>query len=166
MEELKHARQKGKTNTAPGCDNISHDFYKVTWEMNKEDTLTIINQMYVDGMITETQKRGMLVCTPKTPNPRRPEEYRPLTLLNADCKLLTRILATRLKPWLNKILHPGQHCGIVGPTIYEELATIRDAVAYAEHSRKPLCVLFLDFKEAFDNVFTCILIFTSTSLWI
>jgi hypothetical protein len=152
MDELQHAIQKGKPQKAPGCDGISHDFYKATWEMNKDDMLTIINQMYKDGQIADTQKRGMLICIPKIPNSQRPDDYRPLTLLNADYKLLTRILATRLRPWLASILHPGQHCGISGPTVYEELATVRDAIAYAAHSRKPLCILSLDFKEAFNNI--------------
>jgi hypothetical protein len=87
-EELKHVIQKGKPNKAPGCDGISHDFYRATWDRNKDDMLTVINQMYVDGMITEAQKRGMLVCIPKTQHPQSPEDYRPLTLLNADYKLL------------------------------------------------------------------------------
>jgi hypothetical protein len=98
MDELKHAIQKGKSKKAPGCVGISHDFYKAAWYMNKDDILTILSQMYTNGQITDTQKRGVLVCIPKIPNPQSPEDYRPLTLLNADYKLLPRILATRLRP--------------------------------------------------------------------
>jgi len=29
-----------------------------------------------------------------------PEVYRPLTLLNADFKLLARIIANRIRPWI------------------------------------------------------------------
>jgi len=32
------------------------------------------------------------------------------------------------------------------------VAAIQDAVAYAEVSNTPLCVLSIDFKEAFDNI--------------
>jgi hypothetical protein len=43
-------------------------------------------------------------------------------------------------------------CGVSNSTVYDELATIRNVVAHAERSRKPLCILSIDFKEAFDNI--------------
>jgi hypothetical protein len=49
-------------------------------------------------------------------------------------------------------LHPDQHCGLPGTTIYEALATVHDVVAYAEHTRTPMCIISIDFKSAFDNV--------------
>ena len=37
-------------------------------------------------------------------------------------------------------------------TVFDAVATIRDAVAYAEETGIPLCVLTIDFKEAFDRI--------------
>lgn len=65
---------------------------------------------------------------------------------------MSRILADRLNPWLTTLLYPSQHCGIRGQTVFEALATVRDAIAYAEYSRSKLCLLSLDFKEAFDYI--------------
>jgi hypothetical protein len=152
IDELKHAIRRGKLHKAPGCDGIGHDLYAKTWDMCKDDILQILNAMYIDGRISDAQKRGLLVCKPKTSNPTRTDEYHPLTLLNADFKLLTRILATRIRPWLNDIMHPSQHCGIGETTVYDELETIRHTIASAEYSRQPLCLLSLDFKDAFDNI--------------
>jgi hypothetical protein len=63
----------------------------------KKELLEIVNQMYNSG-ISDNQKHGVIVCVPKKLRPTRPEEFRHLTLLNADVKLLTRILAKRLSP--------------------------------------------------------------------
>jgi len=41
---------------------------------------------------------------------------------------------------------------VPGNTIFDAVATIRDAIAYAETSRSPLCVVPLDFKQAFDRI--------------
>ena len=65
---------------------------------------------------------------------------------------MARIIAGRLKPVLAEILHPSQHCSVPGRTIFEAVATVRDAIAYAERANTPLCVIFLDFKEAFDKI--------------
>jgi hypothetical protein len=82
-----------KPNKGPGNDGIRHDYFPPAWDVIKHDMITIINQMYKDGQLTNKQKHGIMVCIPKIPRPLRMEDYRPLTLLNADYKLLTRILA-------------------------------------------------------------------------
>jgi len=152
IDELSHAVKQGKSNKAPGRDGICLEFYKKTWETTKQELLEIMNDMYREGQITDQQKHGIIVCVPKHTAPTSPKDYRPLTLLNTDYKLLTRIIANRLRPCLTDILHPAQHCGIPGTTVFEALATIRDAVAYAEVSGTPLCILSIDFTEAFDRI--------------
>ena len=43
-------------------------------------------------------------------------------------------------------------------TIFDAVAAVQDAIAYAETTRRPLCVLSLDLKEAFDRI-------SHTNLW-
>jgi len=93
LEELRAAVTAGKARKAPGCDGINHEFFKTTWEVTKQDLLNIMNTMYSDGIITDTQKRGVIICIPKTPHPLTPNEYRPLTLLNTGYKLLARLIS-------------------------------------------------------------------------
>ena len=89
---------------------------------------------------------------PKTTNPVAPADYRPITLLNNDYKIMARIIASRLQPILADLLHPSQYCGVPGRTIFDAVATVRDAIAHAERASIPLCVISLDFKEAFDKI--------------
>jgi len=79
-----------------------------------------------------------------------PSDYRPITLLNTDYKILGRIVASPLRPILAELLHPSQHGGVQEGGIFDAVATVRDAIAYAEKTQTPLCVLSLDFTEAFD----------------
>jgi hypothetical protein len=58
----------------------------------------------------------------------------------------------RIRAGLVEVLHANQHCGVPGKSIFDAVATVRDAVAYAEMANAPLCVLSLDFKEAFDKI--------------
>jgi hypothetical protein len=39
MDELLNAQRNGKTRKATGCDGISLQFFKQTWESSKEDLL-------------------------------------------------------------------------------------------------------------------------------
>jgi hypothetical protein len=51
---------------------------------------------------------------------------------------------------MSDILQPSQYCGRHGNTIFEAVAAIRDIVAYTEVYKESVCLLTIDFKEAFD----------------
>jgi len=121
--------EAGKKNKEPGCDGISHDFFQLTWETTQNDMLEIMNQIFMDEKPMDSQKHGLIVCMKIIPWPTQPEVYRPLTFLNTDFKLLGRIIANRIRPWINDLLHPSQHCGIQDNNILGGISTIKDTIA-------------------------------------
>jgi hypothetical protein len=151
-DEIMLAVEKGKPNKAPGNDGISQSFFKSTWSTIHHEIHEMINQQYTENTTTATQKQGIIVFIPKTKMPTRPSDYKPLTLLNSDLKILTRVIANRLTPILTKILSTNQHCGLQNSSILQAVATVRDTIAYVEATNTPMCVVTIDFKEAFDNV--------------
>ena len=88
----------------------------------------------------------------KIPLPIWREDYRPLALLNADFKLLARIIANRIRPWINDLLHPSQHCGVQDNNILGAISASRDTIAEFELTHTPVCIQSLEFKGAFDNI--------------
>jgi hypothetical protein len=73
------------------------------------DILDVINDMYVGNSTADSQKHGLLVCLPKKGKAVTVDDYRPLTLLNADFKILARVIAQRMRPWIPDFLSPVQH---------------------------------------------------------
>jgi hypothetical protein len=69
------------------------------------------------------------LCIPKKPAPTRPTDIRPLTLLNADLKILALLVPTRLKLRINIILHPHQFCG-AHDNIYGAITALRVTRAF------------------------------------
>jgi len=161
LDELRCAVQKGKSNKAPGEDGISQDFFKKMLETITYDLLEIVNQIYIDDMISDNQKHGLILCVPKKLRPTRPEDFRHLTLFNADLKLMTQVLENHISPWLTFFLHPSQHCGIHGDSIFEAIATVREAISYTEYTRTSMCILSIDFKKPSTIYLTA----TSSRFW-
>ena len=128
-EELQTVAHRVTGNKAPGRDAIYMEFFKKNWSTIKDDMLLMFNQMYSTGNIREQQKHGIVVCIPKTTALKTPADYRPITLLNTDCEILARIVASRLRPILAELLHPSQHSGMQGSGIFDAVATVRDAIA-------------------------------------
>jgi hypothetical protein len=130
--EIHTSLNSGGKNRAPGRDGLGLEFYKVTWEVIKEDLCTILNEMLFDGTLTTQQKQGIIVCIPKQTKITTPEDRRPITFLNMDYKLVTRMIAQRLKPILEKHRSKTQFCGVLGKNILDAVATVRDTIAFAE----------------------------------
>jgi hypothetical protein len=61
-------------------------------------------------------------------------------------------MATRLHLVLLDQLHRTQYCGVPGNTILDAVMQVRNAIAYSESTATPLCVLTLDFQQAFDRI--------------
>jgi hypothetical protein len=118
--ELLFAITSGKKK-ALRPDGISHEFYQIFWDKIRPELLEIINKMYMDATILDSQKRGLLICLPKHAPVITIQDFHPLTILNTDFKLLTRIIANRIKPWLPDLLTFDQPCGLTGITIFDAL---------------------------------------------
>ena len=108
--------------------------------------------MYTKNTVMAQQKHGLIVCLPKHEGAQKPTDFRPITLLNVDYKILTKILANRLQPLIAEHLQKNQFCGVPGKTILDALATVRDTTAMAEIKKTPMCLVSLDFQEAFDRI--------------
>jgi hypothetical protein len=108
--------------------------------------------MFFDRATTPQQKLGTIVCLPKSAPMLTPANRRPITLLNTNYKVLSRVLAWRLRPLLGLHLKATQYCGVPGNTIFDALATVRDVIAHTEHEKLPVCALTLHFQHAFDRL--------------
>jgi len=111
-----------------------------------------MNQIFLHRGIKPQHKHGIIVCLPKSSAEITPAEYRPITLLNTDYKLIACILMQRLRPVLETLLQNSQFCGVLGNSITEAVSTVREAIAEAEKTDTQLCVLTLDFQEGFDSL--------------
>jgi hypothetical protein len=145
LEEIKHAMREGGDNKAPGPDGIGTAFYKEHWETVKDYLCDVLNQMMLHETTETQQNQGIIVCLPKPNGTQTPEGYRSIILLNTDYKILTRIIAHRIRPVMGK-LRESQFCGVPGNNIFDAVTTIREAIAQAQATATPLCVLSLDFK--------------------
>jgi hypothetical protein len=101
--------------------------------------MDIVREMYTRGNIQTKQKHGRIICIPKSAHAKRVDDFRPLTLLNTDYKILARIIANKLKTWVTDIILPSEHVGMAGTTIYDAISTVRDVVRTVE-SHKHVCL--------------------------
>jgi hypothetical protein len=57
----------------------------------------VLNDILKQGELSGTQKQRIIILVPKSPHPSSTAEFRPITLLTTDYKILTKKLANTLK---------------------------------------------------------------------
>ena len=80
------------------------------------------------------------------------KNWRPLSLLNTDYKILTKTLSARLQNVIGDIVSGDQTGCIKGRYIGENIRTVIDLLQYTSMKDIPGYMLLLDFEKAFDSV--------------
>ena len=106
-----------KNNKSPGCDGIPVEFYKTFWADIHTFLIDSLDDAYQVGELSTTQKRGILSLIFKKNDKELLKNWRPISLLNTDYKILTHVLANRLKKVIGKIINTDQNGYIKGRNI-------------------------------------------------
>ena len=85
-------------NKSPGSDGLPAEFYKVFWKDIQRHLLNAFNFAYTNGLLSVTQRRGLITLIPKKNKPMNLiKNWRPITLLNCEYKIATKCIASRMK---------------------------------------------------------------------
>ena len=149
--EIKESIMSLNTNKSPGTDGLTGEFYK-TFIDNLLPILNIIYaEMEKEQEIPESLATGLITIIYKNKGSKRKlENYRPLTVLNTDYKILTKVLANRIKTAAPTIVAPTQAYGIPGRDISDIIRTIRDTIECM--GKDGGIILSMDLNKAFDRV--------------
>lgn len=139
-------------NKSPGPDGLTAEFYQHFKGILSSALVALYNYTYEKGTFHPNQNVSYITVIPKTnPKSTDPKNYRPISLLNTDYKILTKTLGRRLQPFLGNIIHPNQTCNIEGRHIEDNTHFIRDYIAYTGNSTHAF-ILSIDQEKAFDRM--------------
>lgn len=150
--ELTEALRGMKNNKVPGGDGLPKEFYVTFWDMLSKDFLEVVHEIFISGSLGASMKEGIISLLFKKGDPEELKNWRPVTLLGVDYKLIAKVLTGRLKKVLPLIVNEDQTCGVEGRSILWNLQLIRDAISWAQDRALPLMLVSLDQEKAFDRV--------------
>lgn len=152
-EEIIHAINQLRVRKSPGVDGIGSEFYKVF----KEKVSVILNEIFEEVFKKErvSPRMGlglMKIIYKKKGDKTELKNFRPITMLNTDFKILAKVLANRLKNVMPNIIETNQAYGVKARDIADVTSSIRDIVGYIKEKGKTAYVISMDFEKAFDRV--------------
>ena len=153
VEECGKALKKMKNGKTPGNDGLTVEFYKMFWSSIKDLVYESFLFAYDIGELSIDQKRGIIKLIPqKDKIIKFLKNWRPISLLNTDYKIIAHILAMRLQKILPSIIHPDQNGYIEGRFIGCNIRTIYDMIEMSQNQSPSNLITFIDYEKAFDNV--------------
>lgn len=150
---MSEALKNTKNNKSPGLDGIPYEFYKFFWNDIGEYLLASLNYSYEQGQLSINQRQGVISLLPKgKKDTLYLTNWRPITLLCTDYKLVSKVIASRLKQTLTHIINASQTGFVSGRYIGENINTILQIIELTEDENIPGLIMSADFSQAFDNL--------------
>ena len=151
--EVRSALKQVGLNKSPGLDSLPYEVYLRMSHMFVPILTNVFNHWLVQGAIPGSITKGVITLLKKEGKHVRGElhDYRPITLLNTELKILVRVLVNRLQLVISDLIGPEQNCAVKGRSIRDNLHLVRQILEGIKDDTKA-ALINLDQSKAFDRV--------------
>ncbi|CAA7061592.1 unnamed protein product [Microthlaspi erraticum] len=152
-EEIKLSLARMPSSKTPGPDGFPAEFFRASWGiLGAEITATILS-FFRSPFMPKALNSTSLVLLQKRPEADELKDYRPISCLNTIYKLITRLLAGKLKSILPEMIVPNQTAFVKDRLLLENVLLASEVIkGYHKLNLSPRMTLKVDISKAFDSV--------------
>jgi hypothetical protein len=142
--------QGGKS---PGNDGLTKEFYIHFWDLVGDSVFESFIEAKTAGTLSPSQRQALIKLIAKKDRDKRYiENWRPISLLNVDTKILSKTIASKLKTVLPSLVKSDQTAYVPGRFIGESCRLISDVIEIADKLNIEGWLVTMDIQKAFDSV--------------
>ncbi|TWW77606.1 Transposon TX1 uncharacterized 149 kDa protein ORF 2 [Takifugu flavidus] len=116
LDELHAALLSMKGRKSLGVDGLTVEFFKAFWDIVAHDMLEVFNESLASGSLPLSCRRAVVTLLPKKGNLQEIKNWRPVSLLCMDYRILSKTLASRLREAMEQVIHRDQTYCVPGTT--------------------------------------------------
>ena len=154
-EEVLKALQQLHPNKAPGPDGMSAIFFHNYWDIVGSNIINMVLSVLNSNLpMTEINKTNISLI-PKTNQPTKMIDFRPIGLCNTTYKIISKVLANRLKAILPFIISENQSAFTLDRLITDNVLVAFEFMHYLNHEsegKESYMSIKLDMSKVFDRV--------------
>jgi hypothetical protein len=138
---------------APGPDGFTGHFFKRYWLLIRQDIMAAINSFYnLRSNDLDLLNKANIILIQKKDDADSIGDFKPISLIHGVAKIVTKVLALRLAPFLSDLISPCQSAFIKKRSIHDNFLYVRNLTRKFHRARNPTLLLKLDISKAFDSV--------------
>jgi hypothetical protein len=163
---VRSALSQTKNRTTTGIDRCPYELWKAINKRYEEDVsagkrgfdiVKVLTIVYQDIQIHRLNRDsnfalGWMCPLYKKKDPTEICNYRPITLLNTDYKIITKALAVQLADEIARLVHPDQAGFIRKCLIFNQIRLAKAIIDYVEITEENGAIVALDQEKAYDKI--------------
>jgi len=126
-DEIYLALKAMDNNKSPGSDGLTKEFYLSFFDVLGDVLLNVYLLSFNSKLLPDTMRTSYITLICKDQNNSSDLKFwRPISLLNYDYKILSKLLTKRLSLVMDEIVHPDQTCAVKGRSILDNVHLMRN----------------------------------------
>jgi len=151
-EEIKNIVWSCDSSKSSGPEGFNFGFIKYCWGCLKEDFVLVVNDFMVKGKWPSGSNASFICLIPKTDNSQQLSNYRPISLVGCVYKMVSKILAIRLKKVISKVINVRQSAFLEGRGLLDSILVANEVLEEMKRNKKS-CVFFkVNYEKAYDSM--------------
>jgi hypothetical protein len=140
--------------SSPGADGFGYPYWSLILQhrMVHQLAVTVFNDALMEGIFPQSWQDIRVRLLPKKGALTSLKNWRPISLINCDAKIFTRLLTKRMAPILNRVITPYQAGFLPGRFIAEHGLVLQLIMEQAQLHQHQGTGLLLDQEKAYDRV--------------
>jgi len=135
-----------------GPDGFNMNFIKESWEALKDEVVQAMSLFHGSGSIPKGCNASFVALVPKVRDPSNLEQYRPISLVGVMYKIISKVLAERMKKVLPVVIDECQSAFLKDRGILDSFLTANEVLEDLRRRRMSGLCLKVDFEKAYDSV--------------
>lgn len=152
IQECSNVVNSLKKNKTPGNDGITSEFYQHFWPQVGDFMVDSFNYAYEKGNLSPSQKQAVITLIDKGKDRCYIENWRPISILNVDYKIASKVLTQRLQDKIPKLVGINQTGFVKGRFINDTIRALYDVIEYCNETETSGLLMMVDFEKAFDSL--------------
>jgi len=150
--EVKNAVWDCDSYKSPGPDGVNLGFIKDFWEDIKGDVMRFISEFHWNGKLARGINSTFIALIPKVDSPQKLNDFRPIALVGCMYKILSKVLANRLRMIIGRVVSDTQIAFVKERQILDGILIANEVVDEAQKSNREMILFKVDFEKAYDSI--------------